>query len=87
MSNVPTSKPYCLPIEAKEKKPPWLALKSDDVLYGWKDNIYQRSPLMSVSGPTTLMHKVHVGSDPISGAFKVRSMFTHTYAHTIETDC
>ncbi|KAN0065410.1 Protein kinase [Thecaphora frezii] len=33
------------------------------------DDIYSRSPLMGVSSPTNFVHQVHVGFDPISGAF------------------
>lgn len=33
------------------------------------DDIYSRSPLMGVSSPTDFVHQVHVGFDPISGAF------------------
>lgn len=33
------------------------------------DDIYARSPLMGVSSPTDFVHQVHVGFDPISGAF------------------
>jgi hypothetical protein len=33
------------------------------------DDIYARSPLMGVSNPTDFVHQVHVGFDPISGAF------------------
>ncbi len=47
----------------------YLQLKSDEELYGWMDDIYSRSPLMGVSSPTNFVHQVHVGFDPISGAF------------------
>jgi hypothetical protein len=68
-------KPYCLFVEAKDKRI-WLALKGDDELYGWQDDIYQRSPLAGFSNPTNFMHKVHVGFDPITGAFTVRASAT-----------
>ncbi|KAG6848441.1 hypothetical protein H0H93_016921 [Arthromyces matolae] len=61
-------KPYCLVLEAKEKRY-YLALKNDEEVYGWQDDIYSRSPLMGVSNPTNFVHKVHVGFDPVSGAF------------------
>lgn len=64
-------KPYCLLVDTKDKKI-WMSLKNDDELYGWLDDIYQRSPLTGVSNPTNFMHKVHVGFDPVSGAFTVR---------------
>jgi hypothetical protein len=73
-------KPYCLLIEAKDKRL-WLSLKGDDELYGWQDDIYQRSPLMGVSNPTNFMHKVHVGFDPVSGAFTVCPVCASPCAH------
>ena len=64
-------KPYCLLLETKDKRI-YFSLKSDEELYGWQDDIYSRSPLMGVSNPTNFQHKVHVGFDPVSGAFTVR---------------
>lgn len=61
-------KPYCLLLETKDKRY-FLSLKSDEELYGWQDDVYSRSPLMGFSNPTNFVHKVHVGFDPISGAF------------------
>ncbi|KAL4070125.1 kinase-like domain-containing protein [Scleroderma yunnanense] len=61
-------KPYCLLLETKEKRY-HMSLKNDEELYGWQDDIYSRSPLMGVSNPTNFVHKVHVGFDPITGAF------------------
>ncbi|KAI0776732.1 hypothetical protein BD413DRAFT_449780, partial [Trametes elegans] len=61
-------KPYCLLLETKDKRM-YFSLKSDEELYGWQDDIYSRSPLMGVSNPTNFVHKVHVGFDPVSGAF------------------
>ncbi|TEB25397.1 Pkinase-domain-containing protein [Coprinellus micaceus] len=61
-------KPYCLLLEAKDKRY-FLSLKNDEELYGWQDDVYSRSPLMGVSNPTNFQHKVHVGFDPVSGAF------------------
>ncbi|THH17681.1 hypothetical protein EW146_g3185 [Bondarzewia mesenterica] len=61
-------KPYCLLLETKDKRY-YLALKGDEELYGWQDDIYSRSPLSGVSNPTNFVHKVHVGFDPVSGAF------------------
>lgn len=64
-------KPYCLLLETKDKR--WfLSLKNDEELYGWQDDIYSRSPMAGVSNPTNFVHKVHVGFDPVSGAFTVR---------------
>ncbi|KAH8101267.1 Pkinase-domain-containing protein [Cristinia sonorae] len=61
-------KPYCLLLETKDKRM-YFSLKNDEELYGWQDDIYSRSPLMGVSNPTNFVHKVHVGFDPVSGAF------------------
>ena len=63
-------KPYCLLLETKEKRL-HLSLKNDEELYGWQDDIYSRSPLMGVSNPTNFVHQVHVGFDPVTGAFTV----------------
>lgn len=61
-------KQYCLLLEARERKF-FIALKSDEEIYGWQDDIYNRSPLSGVSNPTNFVHKIHVGFDPVSGAF------------------
>ncbi|KAG0653286.1 Protein kinase [Rhodotorula mucilaginosa] len=61
-------KPFCLAI-ATPAKTYYLALRSDEELYGWLDDVYERSPLMGVSSPTNFVHQVHVGFDPVSGAF------------------
>lgn len=61
-------KPYCLYLETKDKKY-WLSLKNDEEVYGWQDDIYQRSPLMGVSNPTNFVHQVHVGFDAVTGHF------------------
>lgn len=61
-------KPYCLLLETKDKRF-YIALKNDDEVYKWQDDVYSRSPLMGVSNPTNFVHKVHVGFDPVSGAF------------------
>ncbi|KAL9057427.1 MAG: hypothetical protein Q9162_002372 [Coniocarpon cinnabarinum] len=43
---------------------------SEDDLYSWIDNIYERCPNMGgVSNPTDFTHQVHVGFDATSGAF------------------
>jgi hypothetical protein len=48
----------------------WLqAMRSDDELYSWMDDLYNRSPLLGVSNPTNFVHQVHVGFDSVSGAF------------------
>ena len=60
-------KPYCIEIETKDKTF-FLQVKSDEELYGWMDDIYNRSPL-GASSPTNFVHQVHVGFDPVSGSF------------------
>jgi hypothetical protein len=65
-------KPYCLLLETTDRRF-YLSLKNDEELYGWLDDVYSRSPLMGVSNPTNFVHKVHVGFDPVSGAFTVCS--------------
>ncbi|KAJ3296769.1 Protein kinase [Rhizoclosmatium sp. JEL0117] len=47
----------------------FMSCKSDEELYSWMDEIYQRSPLINISNPTNFVHQVHVGFDLSSGAF------------------
>ena len=48
----------------------YVQTKSDDELYDWIDQIYNRCPGMGgVSNPTNFSHNVHVGFDPTTGAF------------------
>ncbi|GAA5945150.1 serine/threonine protein kinase CLA4 [Sporobolomyces koalae] len=61
-------KPFCIALVTPARTF-YLALKSDEELYSWMDEIYARSPLMGVSSPTNFVHQVHVGFDPVSGAF------------------
>ena len=43
---------------------------TDDEVYSWIDNIYDRCPNMGgVSNPTNFAHQVHVGFDQTTGAF------------------
>ncbi|WFD34600.1 non-specific serine/threonine protein kinase [Malassezia cuniculi] len=60
-------KPYCVEIETRDKTY-YLQLKSDEELYCWMDDIYNRTPL-GASQPTNFVHQVHVGFDPVSGSF------------------
>lgn len=78
-------KPYCLLLETKDKRY-HLQLKSDEELYGWQDDVYSRSPLMGVSNPTNFVHKIHVGFDPVSGAFTVSGNTTPTPSHSQSAD-
>ncbi|KAL7412124.1 kinase-like domain-containing protein [Mrakia frigida] len=60
-------RPYCFEIVTKDKT--WyISVKSDEELYSWTDSVYNSSPL-GVSIPTNFVHQVHVGFDPVSGAF------------------
>ena len=61
-------KPYCLVVETKDRRM-WLSLKSDEEVFGWKDDIYVRSPLMGFSNPVNFRHKIHVGFDPTTRNF------------------
>ncbi|OXB37705.1 protein-serine/threonine kinase [Cryptococcus neoformans] len=61
-------KPYCVEIETSDKLL-YLAFRSDNEVYGWMDDIYNRSPRLGVSQPTNFVHQVHVGFDPKSGGF------------------
>ena len=70
-------KPYCLLLETKDKRF-HLSLKNDEELYGWQDDIYSRSPLMGVSNPTNFVHQVHVGFDPVTGAFTVYLVLSYS---------
>lgn len=79
-------KPYCLLLEAQQKRY-FLSLKNDEELYGWQDDIYSRSPLSGVSNPTNFVHKVHVGFDPLSGAFTVSSAPFATLERLRSVDC
>lgn len=72
-------KPYCLLLETKDKRY-YFALRNDEELYNWQDDVYSRSPLMGVSNPTNFVHKVHVGFDPVSGAFTVSPSYPSPHA-------
>jgi hypothetical protein len=69
-------KPYCLLLETKDRRI-HLALRSDDEVYGWKDDIYARTTLMGVSNPVNFVHKIHVGFDPTTGNFTVSVLPIH----------
>ncbi|KAI8100148.1 kinase-like domain-containing protein [Halteromyces radiatus] len=60
-------KPYCFELVTKDKTY-YIACKSDEELYSWMDEIYNKSSV-GASGPTNFVHEVHVGFDPITGAF------------------
>ncbi|KAJ3319664.1 Protein kinase [Boothiomyces sp. JEL0866] len=58
--------PYCLELVTRDKTY-YFALKSDEELYSWQDDIYNRSPLGS--SVTNFSHNVHVGFDSTNGGF------------------
>lgn len=60
-------KPFALEIVTRDKTY-YIAFSSDEELYSWQDEIYQRSPL-GISQPTNFVHNVHVGFDQNSGIF------------------
>lgn len=62
-------KPYCLLLDTKDRRY-YMSLKNDEELYGWLDDIYARTS-SGASNPTNFVHKVHVGFDPVTGAFTV----------------
>uniref|UniRef100_A0A060T7W0 non-specific serine/threonine protein kinase n=1 Tax=Blastobotrys adeninivorans TaxID=409370 RepID=A0A060T7W0_BLAAD len=63
-------KPYCFEIiRSQGFKSVYVACKNDSDLYSWIDGIYTKCPLTGVSSPTNFTHRVHVGFDPVSGAF------------------
>ena len=60
--------------------------KSYDELYTWREALYDRSPLSApIGNPTAFKHNTHVGYDPLSGEFMVRSTslprWTISYHH------
>ncbi|ODN75339.1 hypothetical protein L202_06515 [Cryptococcus amylolentus CBS 6039] len=61
-------KPFCVEIETNDRLL-YLAMRSDDDVYNWMDDIYNRSPKLGVSLPMNFVHQVHVGFDPRSGGF------------------
>ena len=63
-------KPYCLLLDTKDRRY-YMSLKNDEELYGWLDDIYARTS-SGASNPTNFVHQVHVGFDPVTGAFTVR---------------
>ncbi|KAF2484744.1 kinase-like domain-containing protein [Neohortaea acidophila] len=62
--------PFSLEL-AREGGKVWiLRFETDNEVYGWMDNIYDRCPSTSgVSHPTGFSHRVHVGFDPNTGGF------------------
>ena len=72
VSNITRSDNYPFSLElTKEDSKTWiLKFETDNEVYGWMDNIYDRCPSMGgVSHPTGFSHRVHVGFDPNTGGF------------------
>lgn len=72
VSNITRSDNYPYSLElTKEGNKVWiLKFETDNEVYGWMDNIYDRCPSMGgVSHPTGFSHRVHVGFDPVTGGF------------------
>ncbi|KAK5109458.1 hypothetical protein LTR62_007018 [Meristemomyces frigidus] len=62
--------PYSLELTKEGNKLWILKFETDNEVYGWMDNIYDRCPSMGgVSHPTGFSHRVHVGFDPVTGGF------------------
>ncbi|KAF8957047.1 hypothetical protein BDZ97DRAFT_1763225 [Flammula alnicola] len=48
----------------------WIFFNKNTDLYSWRDALYLRSALSSpIGNPTNFVHHVHVGFDPVTGAF------------------
>lgn len=76
-------KPFCIEIETGDRLI-YIAMRTDDDVYGWMEDIYSRSPRLGVSQPTNFVHQVHVGFDSKSGGFTVSGPLllgnqTHTF--------
>lgn len=57
-------------INKNNTKSIYVALKTEQELYGWVDTIFAKCPLLSgVSSPTNFIHSVHVGFEADTGNF------------------
>lgn len=65
-------KPCAFQIITKEGKSYYFSCENDTDLYAWVEDIYSRSPC-GFSSPTNFTHHVHVGFDPETGAFQVKT--------------
>ncbi|KAJ3140116.1 Protein kinase [Physocladia obscura] len=54
---------FSLEIAMKGQKSYNIACKSDEEVYAWIDDIYQRCPALGIGLPTNFVHEVHVGVD------------------------
>jgi hypothetical protein len=78
------SKPFCLLLEVKcdtKKQRFYISFKNDGELYDWQDDVYSRCPLVGGSNPSGFVHNVHVGFDPITGAFSVSIILLFLFPH------
>ena len=65
-----TARDYCFEVETRENRRFLLAFKTEADMYGWQEELENRAPLLAgVSLPTTFQHEMHVGFDPMTGAF------------------
>lgn len=64
-------KPYCLLIEMNDRNKLYLCFSNDSQVYGWKDDIYVRTPLIGVGIPSGVSHNSTVGPDPKTGELTV----------------
>ncbi|KAF9018753.1 hypothetical protein BDZ89DRAFT_959800, partial [Hymenopellis radicata] len=68
-------KPFCVLLKFTERpgarpKTYLLSFESDQELYKWHDDMYDRSALGGeTSGPSGFVHHVHVGFDPMTSGF------------------
>lgn len=70
IANTNSGKESALSYRDLPQKTTLCQLESDDAIYEWIDAIYSRCPGMGgVSNPTNFAHRVHVGFDPVNGAF------------------
>ncbi|KDQ50783.1 hypothetical protein JAAARDRAFT_41725 [Jaapia argillacea MUCL 33604] len=69
VERVVDEKPYVLFLQSSSPKSGdiYLALNSDEDLYGWHDDIYSRCPSIGVSLPSGFMHHVHGEVNPTGG--------------------
>ncbi|KAJ3207867.1 Protein kinase [Entophlyctis luteolus] len=56
-------KPFAFELVLSNQKTYLVSCKSDEEVYGWMDDIYQRCPKTGISAPTNFVHEVHVGVD------------------------
>ncbi|KAF8650600.1 hypothetical protein AX16_005171 [Volvariella volvacea WC 439] len=63
------NKKCCLLVDVAIGRPLLISFESDRELYAWQDAIYDHSLTSGVGMPTNFVHNIHVGFDPVNGAF------------------